>query len=370
MLPVKKSNTLFPVMDDTLIEAPLVSGISNKKVSLNYKIEFDFNAIDPDEWSAFVKENPHGNIFQTAEFYNFISKIPGFEAVVVAAISEDGSLSGIIVGAIQKENGYLKRKFSSRLIIRGGPLVRSQDSAVTDYLLKSLISRYKNRCIYIEFRNRYSIKDLEEQFLQNNFVYSDYVNFIVDIEKHKQSAQQLNSGKKRQIKKSLENKAVIIENATIEQVRSFYSILKDLYTKKIKKPLPPWEFFEHFFLHPEIGKYFLIEYKGEIVGGIMCPVYDNKIIYEWYIAGQDGKYEGIYPSVLATWAPINYALKKGLLQFDFLGAGKPNEDYGVRKFKSGFGGELVAYGRYIRINNRLLYKIGKTGLGILRMIKK
>jgi len=118
-----------------------------------------------------------------------------------------------------------------------------------------------------------------------------------------------------------------------------------------------------------MGKYFLIEYKGQIVGGIMCPIYNNKIIYEWYIAGEDGKHKGIYPSVLATWAPVNYAINNGLAQFDFLGAGKPDEDYGVREFKSSFGGTMVNYGRFTRINNRLLYSIGKTGLRLLRKLE-
>jgi len=48
-----------------------------------------------------------------------------------------------------------------------------------------------------------------------------------------------------------------------------------------------------------------------------------------------------------------------------MGAGKPDEDYGVREFKSKFGGELVNYGRFIRINNPFYYKLGELGLKIL-----
>ena len=87
-----------------------------------------------------------------------------------------------------------------------------------------------------------------------------------------------------------------------------------------------------------------------------------KIIYEWYIAGEDGKYPGIYPSVLATWAAMDYANKKSIPIFDFMGAGSPDNNYGVRTFKSKFGGELVEYGRFIRINKPLLYQLGKLGL--------
>jgi serine/alanine adding enzyme len=333
------------------------------------KIEHDFNAIDEGKWSAFVRKHPEGNFFQTPQFYRYIARLPGFQPVVIAALSEEGSILGVLVGMIQSEKGFLKSKFSSRLIVRGGPLLVQSNPEITAQLLELLIKKYRGRCIYFEFRNLHPLNDKEHYFLKNRFVFNDYLDIIIDTEKYRQSIQKLSSGKKRQIKKSLENKASIVENVTIEQVQKFYLILKDLYNRKVKKPLPDWVFFEEFFKQPELGQFFLIEYSGEIVGGIMCPIYDNKIIYEWYIAGEDGTQKGIYPSVLATWAPIDYALKNGLAQFDFLGAGKPGEDYGVREFKSSFGGDTVNHGRFTRINNRLLYFIGKTGIAILKKIK-
>jgi len=41
-----------------------------------------------------------------------------------------------------------------------------------------------------------------------------------------------------------------------------------------------------------------------------------------------------------------------------MGAGKLDEEYGVREFKEKFGGKLVEYGRFICVNNRLLYQLG------------
>ena len=52
-----------------------------------------------------------------------------------------------------------------------------------------------------------------------------------------------------------------------------------------------------------------------------------------------------------------------------MGAGSSDEDYGVREFKSKFGGKLVNYGRFIKINNKLLYKIGKMGLKVIQSFK-
>ena len=99
---------------------------------------------------------------------------------------------------------------------------------------------------------------------------------------------------------------------------------------------------------------------------MMCPVFADKAIYEWYVCGLDEEYKEQYPSVMATYAAIEYAKQNGIPMFDFMGAGVPDQPYGVRDFKMEFGGEVVEYGRYLYIRKPLLYKIGKWGVKILR----
>ena len=99
----------------------------------------------------------------------------------------------------------------------------------------------------------------------------------------------------------------------------------------------------------------------------MCPIYQDTI-YEWYVCGLHGEFKDIYPSVLATWAPIEYAANNNLSCFDFLGAGRPDEDYGVREFKAKFGGELVNFGRFSKIHNKMKYKFGELGLKVMSMV--
>jgi lipid II:glycine glycyltransferase (peptidoglycan interpeptide bridge formation enzyme) len=45
-----------------------------------------------------------------------------------------------------------------------------------------------------------------------------------------------------------------------------------------------------------------------------------------------------------------------------MGAGKPDEDYGVRDFKAQFGGTLVEHGRFLKVNNPLIYKAAQIYL--------
>jgi len=40
----------------------------------------------------------------------------------------------------------------------------------------------------------------------------------------------------------------------------------------------------------------------------VCPILQRKVIYEWYVCGLDREIKDVYPSILATWAAIDYAV--------------------------------------------------------------
>ena len=131
--------------------------------------------------------------------------------------------------------------------------------------------------------------------------------------------------------------------------------------------MPKWSFFKAF--HEKIveagaGKYLLVQYNNKIIGGIMLPLYQDKMAYEWYVAGLDKQYKNIYPSVLATWAGIDFAMKSGMASFDFMGAGVPSHAYGVREFKSKFGGQILNYGRFTNSHFKIFHWVIKIFLKI------
>ena len=183
----------------------------------------------------------------------------------------------------------------------------------------------------------------------------------------------MSSSKLRQVKKGLKEGAEIIDPENLEQVREFYDILSHMYKVKVKKPLPKWSFFKNFYelsKQDKLGIIKLVKYNNRIVGGILSPVLKGKVIYEWYVCGLDTEFKKVYPSVLATWAAIDYANKNNIPVFDFMGVGVPDKHYGVREFKSKFGGEMVNFGRFGRVNNQFLYAITEIGYNILSALKK
>jgi len=335
---------------------------------MNDNITTNIDKGNLEEWGNFVNIHPNGNFFQTLEFVNLINSVLNYKAKVISHIVKN-KIKGILVYIEQKEGSVVKGYFTNRCIVWGGPLVLN--GGKEDEIAGSLLEKLKEQtgAIYIEFRNLFDTVGFMNAFESCNYSYQPHLNFIMPISTDpERTLLLLNSSRRRQVRKSLKSGAEIIIPTLIEEVQEFYQILVWLYKKKIKKPLPPWSFFHNFFHKQDVGKYFLIKFENKIIGGIMCPIYKNTI-YEWYVAGTDGVYKNVSPSVLATWAPIEYGAKNGLKYFNFMGAGKPDADYGVREFKSKFGGKEVEYGRYLFINKPILYKIGKFGLWFYKMIR-
>ena len=219
--------------------------------------------------------------------------------------------------------------------------------------------------IYIETRNFNDYSQWKDIFEINGFAFQPHLNFHVNTTTTEIAQSNIGKHRWKYIRLSMRDEAKIVENPSIEQVRAFYSILQDLYQTKVKTPLWSWEFFEQLY-RIEHAKYILVELDGKIVGGTVCVCLPGKAVYEWYACGLDNCRDDIRPLSVAIWGEMQYAAENGYPLFDFMGAGKPDEPYGVRDFKAEFGGELVEHGRFLCIRKPLLYWIGKMGVKWLK----
>jgi len=323
--------------------------------------------ISNDKWHKLIEVSSYSSPFQTPKFLEFFNALKNFSGDVFA-IEVEGVYKALVVLTIQKELG-VKSYFSRRGIIYGGPLVIDNGHDHLEKLLNEVTSFYKRKLIYIETRNYFDYSLFNTQFQSAKFKYIPWLNFQLDTSSDiaviKKS---MSSSRLRQVKKALRNGAVWKEAESEDDVAAFYEILLDLYKKKIKKPLFSEDFFLEFY-KKKTGKYLLVYFENTVIGGIVCPIMSGKAIYEFYVCGLDSEYKNQFPSIMATWAAIEYANENNIPLFDFMGAGNPNEAYGVREFKSRFGGEQVEHGRYLNILNPFLYKIGEIGLNVLSKLK-
>ena len=373
--------------------------------------------IDPQQWQALVDRSPYATWFQTKEAYEFYASLPDemtpFAVGVVEDVEckaesvkcngeEDGkadtpastlytlhptqtdevstpytlhptpTLKGVIVGYITRERNALKQFFTRRAIIIGGPLL---DEHISNEALSALLgavapasrlSPFASRPIYIESRNFHDYSKWRNIFEANGFAYQPHLNFHVDTSSVEVVDKNLGKSRKRDIRTTIRDGVTPVYQPTIDQVKEYYQILLNLYTTKVKTPLFSWNFFEQ--LHrTEHARFILTEYQGRIIGGTVCVELPSKALYEWFACGEDGVYDHIYPSCYATYLGIKFAAESGCQIFDMMGAGKPDETYGVRDFKAKFGGALVEHGRFLCIRKPLLYWIGKIGVKFLKM---
>lgn len=308
------------------------------------------------------------NWFQTEECYNFYKGLSFLEAFKYE-VRRDGEVKGRIVGYIQKDGGKLKRFFSRRAIINGGPVLAGD---ITDDELKSLLEgcrkALKGKAIYVESRNFDDYSAYRAIFEKCGWRYEPHYNFHIGTASAEVVESNLGKSRKRDIRTSLRDGAVYGEAVNLDEVKELYRILEKLYHKKVKTPLFPFEFFEKLY-GTAFGKVFVVRFEDRVVGGTVC-VCGEDAVYEWFACGEDGKCKSVFPSTLSTYAGIVYAAGQGYERFDMMGAGAPGDGgYGVRDFKAKFGGQLVEYGRFKCVLNPFLYRLGVWGVKILKSAK-
>lgn len=324
-----------------------------------------YSDIDIQAWQTLVDNSPTATWFQTPEAYKFYSLVHEEIEPFCFAIADNNILFGVVLGYKTKEKSKVKQFFSKRAIIVGGPLL---DERIDDDILSTLLLNVKqslNDVIYIETRNFNDYSRWKSIFDRCGFVYQPHLNFHVNTTDVMVVDQQLGKSRKRDIRTTIRENVKPVYEPTIEQIKEYYQILQNLYTNKVKTPLFSLNFFEKLY-RIKFAHFILTEYDGHIIGGTVCVELPNRALYEWFACGKDGVYDHIYPSCYATYLGIKYAAESGCKIFDMMGAGKPEESYGVRDFKAKFGGELVEHGRFLHVCKPLLYKIGKLGVTILK----
>lgn len=345
----------------------------------SFHIDILLNNLTPSTtktWSTFVSNHPNNTIYQSPAFFQFYQGVGNYEPYVFIAYHED-KIVAVLQAVLIRESKGLVGYFSSRVIVYGGPLIAESypdKNELLGHLLQKLVQTLGSKTIFIQFRNFFDWSREEKKvFSQYGFVFRERINLLVDTSDEQHLLAGISKSKRRQIKKGFQNGTQVRSPENLNEVRTFYKLLRDLYKNKVRKPLPNWSFFEQFYqksLNRELGIVRLVLLHNQIIGGVMAAVTPGRNIYELYIVGLDKEYKKNYPSVIATWTLMEYALQNNLKHFDFMGLGKPDEPYQVRDFKTKFGNNIVNFGRFGRKSKPFLYGIAEMGYNILRLLKK
>jgi serine/alanine adding enzyme len=325
--------------------------------------------LDPLAWAEIINKSDFASTFQTFGWHRFIKESTDTNSEVFV-LSSNNSLKAMMVVMLMSEKG-IKKYFSRRGIVFGGPLFTPDImEKELQYFLEQISRSLRKKVIYLETRNFFDYSSFRQVFEKAGWSYEPYLNFQLNLKGVEKSAllSRFKYNRRREIKQSLTNGASygLCENE--KEISEIYNILSELYKTRVKLPLPSIDYFLGLYKHNLI-KVFAVKHDEKIIGGSFCPFLPAKAIYTYYYCGLRDYHKRIFPTHLAVLAAMEYAIDNNIPVIDFMGAGKPDLDYGVRKYKSEFGGTLVEHGRFIKVLNPFLYNLGKLGLKILSKIK-
>lgn len=321
-------------------------------------------------WKSFVDNHPNGNIFQTPEMYEVYKNTVNNEPVFLA-VTENNEVLGVLLGVIQKEISGLFGVFTSRCIVTGGPLIKDNNPEVLALLLEEFTTVLKNKTIFSQFRNLWEWNSLISVFKDHGFKYDPHLDILINIDRPENEIwDSLHSKARNKIR--LAEKAglkfEIIEPNKVN-ISIIYEILKEVYGKA-KIPLADISLFEKAvdMLGPNNHIKIFGALKDKKIIGFRLGLLYKDLIYDWY-AGSFSSYYNEHPNDFLPFKTMAWGQKNGYRVFDFGGAGKPNQPYGVRDHKMKFGGELLEFGRFEKIHKPILMEIAKFGLQIYKKVK-
>ena len=334
--------------------------------------------IDRQQWSALLDNSRTATWFQSPEAYDFFASLhemmTPFAFGLVRRQDQTEHLRAVCVGYITKEPNAVKQFFTRRTVIFGGPCLADDCTSEECRTLTRAIRGFNEvLSIFIETRNFNDYSSWRSAFEAEGFAYQPHYDLHTDCTDRRLMTSRVADSTMRQVRKALAEGVHIVEAQTDEDIEAFYLLLSDLYRKKVRKPLFPLSFFTRF-VRQGRGVLLLAKRplpneeteqrqdgvgKEEVIGGMLCAILPARAIYEWYVVG----------TAVVTWAAMDYANNHGLHLFDLMGAGVPDIPYGVRDFKMRFGGQLHEYGRFLHVNNRLLYALGKAFMRIIQLKK-
>lgn len=327
--------------------------------------------LNPELWRQFVNEQPDGNIFHTPEIFEVFAQAKGHQSEIWAIVEGNYILALLPITKISLMSGIL-RHLTTRSVAYGGFLARvgpSQEKALD--LLLQVYNKESNNSLFTELRHQNEIKQpIRNVLLSYNYKFEEYDNFLIDLAL---PVQQVFNNIKKSTRKKIrqaekKGQLSVKEVDNLEKLSVWYNLIQKTY-KNARIPLADFSLFEACFnyLHPKgMVQFFLGQVDNTYIAASVNLLYKD-VIYGWY-RGFDREYSHYLPNDLMVWNLLKWGSENNYRLFDFGGAGRPNTDYGPRRFKSKFGGKLVSYGRSIYTHKPFMLNLSKTGYKLYRQI--
>ena len=251
---------------------------------------------DKRQWAQLVRESSTATWWQTEEAYRLLSSLPDYRMKVVG-VKEQEVLCGVAVIMRPQARTNIGQWLSRRAVVMGGVMVSDDISAEAYRRLMAAIKEQTSDTIYVEIRNLCDHSAWRGVVEQDGWRYMPHLNIRIDTSNAPAAISRIGKSKRRRIDSSVQKGVRVVEQPTLVQVREYYDVLRDLYVRRIHKPLPSWKTWERLCVS-DVCRFILIEHEGHIIGGSVCLLWEGKVMYEWYACGRDDQRRVISPASL------------------------------------------------------------------------
>jgi len=296
----------------------------------------------------------------------------GYEPELWAAVHSDQVLALMLPVRISLMSSFLLRHLSARSIVFGSVLVAPGPTAheALSQLLTIYSKENRGRSLFTELRNLTDLQTLQPLLQRFKFGYQEHLNYLIDLARPKETLfRDIGSRTRKNIRHALNQGRVQVELITEKpRLAACYAILSQTY-QNASVPLADKSLFEAAYdvLAPKgMVRFAIASVNGTPAAATVELVYKD-VIFGWY-GGVVRKFSSYVPNEILTWEVLKWGAENGYRLYDFGGAGRPDERYGVRDFKAKFGGRLVNYGRNTCVHSAFRFHLSKFGYKVLRSL--
>lgn len=312
-----------------------------------------------------IPELPGNNTFHSKELFLIYEATPGYTPLLIVA-TEEGKPIAKLLAAVRKSIRWFPLSIIKQCEIYGtGEYLddAADKEAVFSEILEHLTTEVLRNSFLIEFRNLENAMFGYKHFRENDYFPVNWLRVRNSLHSTQSFERRFSPSRIRQIRKGLENGAVVEEAHSTEEIREFSQMLHHVYSSHIRKHFPSIHFFHQMdtrLIHSQQAKIFIIKYKGKIIGGSAC-IYSGSTAYLWFSGGMRKTYALQYPGILAVWMALKDAYERGYEHLEYMDVGLPFKKHGYRDFVLRFGGKQSSTRRWFRFRwlwlNNLFTKI-------------
>jgi lipid II:glycine glycyltransferase (peptidoglycan interpeptide bridge formation enzyme) len=325
--------------------------------------------LEESSWRSFIDGHAHSNIFQTPEMFEVFRLAQGHRPTLWAVKDDDSSVLSLLV-PVQITLAKRLHRLTTRAVAYGGVLYdpRPIGKDALALLLRTYSQEIDGKPIFTELRNLSDLAAVQPILSECGFGYADYLNYLISLDHSPDKIlQSIGRQTRKHIRRGIRRGEVVVGEARHrDEIALCYDLLLQSY-RTAHIPLADFSLFKAAFdvLYPRGMIRFTLARVGQTPIACSVELLWKQTIYGWY-SGMNRAYGAYTPNELLMWDILRWGHENDYRLYDFGGAGKTDEEYGVRHFKAKFGGELACFGRNTYVHAPRVLRLSEIGYHVYR----